>query len=69
MNLDENKVAIRALEHDKELQKQAIREVAKEFIDGVYKEMGKSILRAVGILFVLGVLALTVKFGILDKLL
>ncbi len=56
-------------DNQREEQKAIIREVAKEFITGLYTEMGKSVVKALGVLFVLGVLALAFKFGIVDKLL
>ncbi len=56
-------------ENQREEQKAIIREVVKEFITGLYTEMGKSVVKALGVLLVLGVLALAFKFGIVDKLL
>lgn len=56
-------------EQERDEQKAIMREVAKEFIDGLYREMGKSVLKTLGVLVVLGVLALSFKLGLVDKLL
>lgn len=53
-------------EQEREEQKQIIREVCKDLVDGIYREMGKSVLRALGVLVVLGILALSFKFGLIN---
>ena len=56
-------------DEEREEQKSIIREVAKDFIDGLYKEMGKSVFKALGVLLILGILAISYKLGIVEKIL
>lgn len=56
-------------ENQRDEQKAIMREVVKEFIDGLYTELGKSVLKALGVFLVLGILAISYKLGIVDKLL
>lgn len=53
-------------EQERDDQKQIIREVCKELVDGIYQELGKSVLKALGVLLVLGILALSYKFGLIS---